>query len=242
MSVGEQLRDDPLRRGRRHREGQVLRALDDCGVDADDARRRVDERAARVARVDRCVGLYEVDLLVWDANLGGGARQRRDDAERDRRVEPDGVADGDRPIADLQLIRAPERGGRQRLPGRLDADGGQVHELVGAPHQAVECAPVDERDRHLGRILHHVGIGHDEPIFRQDDAGALPGLAPLPVALAAAVGEKVPLERGPVHQPLRVDADDRRTDGLHRRSHKRRLSPRAPHRRRGLEAGQPQVD
>ena len=49
------------------------------------------------------IGLYEVDLLVWDANLGGGARQRRDDAERDRRVEPDGVADGDRPIADLEV-------------------------------------------------------------------------------------------------------------------------------------------
>ena len=29
------------------------------------------------------IGLYEVDLLVWDANLGGGARERRDDAERD---------------------------------------------------------------------------------------------------------------------------------------------------------------
>mmetsp|Transcript_35585 Transcript_35585/g.105505 ORF Transcript_35585/g.105505 Transcript_35585/m.105505 type:complete len:259 (+) Transcript_35585:59-835(+) len=111
MSVGEQLRDDPLRRGRRHREGQVLRALDDCGVDADDARRRVDERAARVARVERHVGLhYVLDepavLCAERAPLGG------DDAGGDGRREPERVADGHHELPHPQRLRVTERGKR----------------------------------------------------------------------------------------------------------------------------------
>ena len=42
--------------------GGLARGADDRGVDADDLAREVDQRAARDARVDRGVGLYE--LLV----------------------------------------------------------------------------------------------------------------------------------------------------------------------------------
>src|SRR6185295_9613098 len=66
----------------------------DLGVDPDHLPGRVDERAARVARVDRRVGLqHVVDLEVvgrLDRALYG-----RDDAGGEGAFETEGIADGD---------------------------------------------------------------------------------------------------------------------------------------------------
>ena len=79
----------------RDREADALRAADDRRGDADHVAVDVDERAARVAGIDRGVGLDEVGVgavvLALDAPADGG-----DDARRDRVREAERVADRDR--------------------------------------------------------------------------------------------------------------------------------------------------
>ena len=57
------------------------------------------------------IGLYEVDLLVRDANFGRRATERRDDTQSDGRVEADGVTDGDDPVTHLQVVGSCRLGG-----------------------------------------------------------------------------------------------------------------------------------
>src|SRR6187551_1251639 len=78
--------DEVRRRLDRDREAEALGVARDRGVDADDGARRVEERAAAVAGVDRSVGLEEVveldrlaGLLVLDRDAPAG---RRDDPLR----------------------------------------------------------------------------------------------------------------------------------------------------------------
>src|SRR6185369_139775 len=52
-----ELRNDELRRADRHGETDALCAADDRGVDAHDFTPRVNERSARVAGIERGVGL-----------------------------------------------------------------------------------------------------------------------------------------------------------------------------------------
>src|SRR3954452_14835946 len=101
-----QARDDLAYRVRGHREADAdvdvagLAGRRDLRVDADHARAHVEERAARVAGVDRCVGLD--DLVDLDA-VGGAdvAAEAGDDARGRRAVEAERVADRDRGVADL---------------------------------------------------------------------------------------------------------------------------------------------
>ena len=79
--------DADLRAGRR----------DQRRVDADDVAVEVEHRAARIAHVDRGVGL---DVAVVGADAGDPAVERRDDAGGDRAAEAVGIADRDHPVAD----------------------------------------------------------------------------------------------------------------------------------------------
>ena len=82
----------------------------DLRVDADHAAGGVEQRAARVARVDRGVGLDDaVDLEAvgrLDRALGG-----RHDAGGQRALEPERVADRDRRVADLDASEEPSASG-----------------------------------------------------------------------------------------------------------------------------------
>ena len=88
---------------------------EDHRVHADQPALHVDERAARVAGVDRGVGLDE-GAEVGRANIG--ARQRGNDAAGDRLADAERVADGEHQIADLQIARIGEVQRRQRLAAR----------------------------------------------------------------------------------------------------------------------------
>ena len=93
---------------------------EDGGVDADEPAARVEEWTARVAWIDRRVRL--------DAPLDGPpsdavhvAAERRDDAHRQRVVEPERVADREHILANLRRERPEgETGGRDR-----SRDGGR---------------------------------------------------------------------------------------------------------------------
>ena len=81
---------------------RAARAREDRGIDADEAARHVDERAAGIAEVDRGVGLDE-ERIVGNADLR--ARERRDDSLRHRLPDAERIADREHEVADLNLRR-----------------------------------------------------------------------------------------------------------------------------------------
>jgi len=62
---------------------------------------RVDQRAARIALVDRGVGL---DEILEGVDPQPGAPQRGDDAVGHRLPDPEGIADGEHHVADMQRV------------------------------------------------------------------------------------------------------------------------------------------
>ena len=146
-AVAHQRGDDPARR-RVDRHGQAEADAGDRGVDPDHAAAAVDQRAARVAGVERGVGL---DDVVDDARRAAGAggqraAERGDDAGGDRAGVAVRVADRHHELADAQRGRVAELG---RLEARrLGAQDGEVGQRVGADEPRLELAAVDERGPH----------------------------------------------------------------------------------------------
>ena len=104
MAVFLQLRDDVLRHVRRDREADADRPAGrrvDRRVDADHLAVHVEQRAARVAAVDRRVGLDEVVVRP----LMDVAAARRDDAGGHGAAQAERIADRQHPVADARLRR-----------------------------------------------------------------------------------------------------------------------------------------
>src|SRR5262249_44730525 len=103
LTALEQLIHHRARQVGRHGEAHALiaaRARKDRRVDADQLAARVDERASRIAGVDRSVGLDEV-FVVFNAQVA--APRRADDAHRNRLADTEGIADGKDDVAYLRL-------------------------------------------------------------------------------------------------------------------------------------------
>ena len=145
---------------------------DDRGVDADQLAVQAHQRAARVARVDRGVGLDEV-LVALDVDPA--APERADDPRRDGLPEPEGVADGDDEVADLQRVAVSHREGGESVG--LDPEQRDVGPRIAAEYLGLEAAVVLERDRHRLGPGDDVVVGQHVAAFRIDDhtgARALP--------------------------------------------------------------------
>ena len=129
----------------------------DRGVDADQLAAQVDQRAARVARVDGRIGLDEVLVTLW---VDAGAASGTDDPGGDGVLQPEGIADGDDEVADLEAgrVRQGDLGGQAALD---DLDHGDIRALVGADDLGLELAVVDQRYRDFLGVVDHVGIGDD---------------------------------------------------------------------------------
>src|SRR5690606_24467080 len=96
-------------------------AAEDGGVDADDATLRIDERAARIAGINRRVGLNEV-FVSFDAETA--ATEAADDALRNGHADAEGIADGENRVAHFELIAVTQRGDGQVF--RIDLEHGDV--------------------------------------------------------------------------------------------------------------------
>ena len=135
LAAAAELGDDPADRARRDREadagvaglpgglaGAALVVGVDLGVDADDGPVGVEQRAARVARVQRRVGLDRVRDREPVRRLDG-AVDGRDDAGGQRAVQAVGVADRGRGVADLHLggVRELQRRDAQAARARSSA-------------------------------------------------------------------------------------------------------------------------
>ena len=115
-------------------------------VDADDLAVEIHQRAAAVAGIDGRVGLDEI-LAVGDADA---ASLGADDAGRDGAFQSEGLAEGQHPIADFDLVAVAQPGGGQRA-GAVDADDGQVGLGIGLDVDGLEFPPVVQADRDLSR-------------------------------------------------------------------------------------------
>src|SRR5439155_20009571 len=121
LAAVDQLPGDALDDVRGNGEADTLAGGHDGRVDADDLAAKIHEGAARVAGIDRRVGLDEV-LVGGDADVTAPGRTH--DADRDGLVEPEWVANRDGPLADTERVGIPEPRHRQ-LDVRLEPDHGQ---------------------------------------------------------------------------------------------------------------------
>ena len=131
--------------------------------------RRLTERAAGIARVDRGVGLDEVLVAV---GVDAGAAERADDPGGDGVLQAEGIADGDHEVADLG--RARNRRARSATSSSALTLSTAMSEGASLPTTVgLEVAAVLQRHRDLGGVLDHVRVGEDVAALGvDDDAGA----------------------------------------------------------------------
>ena len=177
-AVAHQGRDDPAgRRVDRHREAEA--DARHRGVDPDHAAAAVDQRAARVAGVQRRVGL---DHVVDDPRRAAGASgqraaERRHHAGRDRARVAVRVADRDHELADAQRRRR-----RRARPARRPAPSARRTARSDSGSEPtmrrLDVAAVDERGAHArAGAGDDVRAGEHEAVRRDHDAGSAAGRA-----------------------------------------------------------------
>ena len=170
--AGLQLFDDLLGHGGGDGEAEPLARGDDGRVDAHHLAVQVDQRSAGVARVDGRVGLDEVVVGTGPEHPALG----RDDACGDRVAQAEGVADGQDPGPDLELVGVREFQHVKRAAG-LDLDQRQVGFPVRADDLGREfLAVLLELDRDGVRAFDDVVVGHDVAVRADDEAGTQGGL------------------------------------------------------------------
>ncbi len=170
----QRVRDRLDRRGRdREADADVgARVAGDLGVDADDLTARIEQRAARVAVVDRGVGLDRVvdRELVRSRHL---AVQSADDPARHGFLEAERASDRNHGVTDLELVRIAELHRMKQRRRRVDLDHGQVRRRVGADDRGLVRVPVPEPDRDTVRLVDDVLVRDDVPVAVDHEAGAL---------------------------------------------------------------------
>ena len=127
-----------------------------------------DQRTARVAWVERCVGLDHVVHLAPGVGTQR-APQGAHHARGHRVLEPVGVADGDHQLADPDRRGIAERRRHQIVAGNVQH--GQVGLRVGAHQARLELPAVGQGSGQRRGIGHHVAVGQYEPIRREDEPG-----------------------------------------------------------------------
>ena len=167
-------------------------------VDADHVAAGVEQRPARVALVQRGVGLdHVVDRVA--VRRADHALQRADDPGRDGAVVAERIADRDDRVAHVDGVRVAERERRQRPRVRVDLQHSDVGGRVGADELRLHALVVREAHVDRARAL-------DDVVVRDDVAGLVDH-----EARAERLGLLLAWQR----EAERVDA--RRSDPLRRR-------------------------
>jgi hypothetical protein len=146
------------------------------GIDADHFGRGRHQRPARIARIERRVGL---DDVLDDAAVDGADRaaKRRHHAGGDGRFEPQRISDRHHDLAAPQVLRIAERCEMQ-IPRRIGAQQSEVGVGIDAEHARVGDAAFAVADPDLLRRADHMIIGQHQPVRRDDDSGAEPAALP----------------------------------------------------------------
>jgi len=172
----DQLRRDILDGVDRNREADAdvaaaaVRRLD-LGIDANDPAARVQQRAARVAMVQRGIRLdHIVDrsaVRSEDAPL-----ERTHDAGRDRAVLAERISDGDDGVADPHRIRVAEIERCQRARLRLHLQDGDIGGRIATYDLRRQALIVRKAHLHALRALNDVVVRDDVPGLVDHEAGA----------------------------------------------------------------------
>ncbi len=157
-TLAHQRADDPPGAGV-DRHCQAESDAGDSGVDPDHAAEPVGERAARVARVERRVGLDHVLDQPSAGTVTGRQRapQRRDHSCGDRARKSERAADRDDQLPDAEAPGITEGGGLGGVDRR--PDDGQIRERVGPDDVRAGLTAVGKARDHAGTGCDDVGRG-----------------------------------------------------------------------------------
>ena len=233
----DQLLHRPARGVDRHGEADPLRAAvvaPDLRVDPDHPPGGVEQRPTGVAVIDRRVHLDRVDQVVLRGQRLDRALGRRDDADRERVLVPERAADRRDGLADDDPARVAERQRSQLVRLRVDPENADVVEHVPAHDRGLDPVAILKLDEDVAGRRDgpatgagrgdHVRVGQDQPVGRDDEAGALRSARPV-------AGTEDGIERDHAGRATRVDAG-RIEDAGERRPDRRREPPG-----RGLSPG-----
>ena len=157
MPAGENLCGDLAGGCARDRKANAAKiAAHDGRGDADDRSMHVDERAARVARIDRGVGLQK---LLEGILQHTSATSAADDAVGDCAVEAKRVADRPDHFAHFQTAAVAPRRGDEVVS--VDPQNGQVAGCVRAHELRIKLPSVGQIDPDGVCLGYHVVVGHD---------------------------------------------------------------------------------
>ena len=177
-AIAHQLQGDVERGVYADGETDALGAAGHGGVDADDTAMTVDQGAAGIAGIERCVGLD--NAVDQPAGIGAqGAAQGADDTGRDGRLIAQRIADGDDQLADAKRGRAAEVGVDQVAAG--DAQDGEVRFRIVADKAGFEIAAVGQGDAKMMGAGDDVAVGHQVAVGREQDGGAMTALQALDI-------------------------------------------------------------
>ena len=132
---------------------------------------RIHKRAAGVPGIDRCVRLDKIARLARIVRVRIGTVERAHNAARDGKLEvTEGAAEGKHRLAGMKTRRVAPGNTGQVLG--VDADHGQIVQLVHTHQLRRKYAAVVQRDSDLRCTIHHVAIRYDVAVRRNDDAAA----------------------------------------------------------------------
>ena len=138
-------------------------AFHPAGNHADDVAVGVQQRAAAVARIQRCVGLQVVIPLS------------RDDAPADGRLQPQffaqGVTDGDDRLAGADVVGVSDGEGCESSVG-INLHIGQVENGMPLDNFAPVFLPRCQNDGDPALPFHYVPVGDHQPVFADDESRA----------------------------------------------------------------------
>ena len=170
-----QLLDHPANVIDRQRETDTLGEVGPANrrVDPDHVALGIQQGTARIAEVDRRVGLDEADdagvrIADWHSAVLG-----RDDPDRHRLLELERVADGDDPLADAHRVAVAQRQRRQLLAVGVDLQQRQIDRRIGADDLGLVKPPGSHSDANQIGTVDDVVVRQDVTVFGDDEARTL---------------------------------------------------------------------
>ena len=147
-----------------------------CHVDADEVPPQIDERAARITRVNGRVGLDPVQGIEFSARtvlIGTAACAGTQDAPTHRTRVSEGIAQGDDRLAQQEVVVLSKFNGRELSTRRFEPQ--QRHIFGGVerhPFGLDGIGSVVELHEHSFHTIDHVNIGEHVTFLVDDDTGA----------------------------------------------------------------------
>ncbi len=166
MALGLQLRGDIHHRinGDRKRDThEPARLTENLRIDADHFTIQIEQGPARIAGIDRGIGLNEGGIgLVRQGTIDGGHN-----AGCHSVVETERRADGQHPLAHLEIGGLAEFHHRQFVG--LNLEHGHIGTGIRTDQAGLELALVGQRHRNLVSACHHMGIGQHIAVRRDNE-------------------------------------------------------------------------